>query len=136
MPQALDGGAAAKIFLRAAVASCGGVSNFTKVGRGDVPSRWQSNTPSNSQGTRNLVSGRGIDRGPSIGDINHTRTRGLSTAVATTTYDHPATAAYDQTVDIFPSLVIGANGRIEPVGSFAEVQAEVRKEGIEGITVF
>jgi len=36
-----------------------------------------------------------------------------------------ATSAYDQSVDVFPSLIIGANGAIEPQGSFAEAQAQV-----------
>ena len=36
-----------------------------------------------------------------------------------------ATAAYDQSVDVFPSLIIGANGSIDPQGSFAEAQAQV-----------
>ena len=36
-----------------------------------------------------------------------------------------ASAAYDQSVDTFPSLIIGANGNIEPQGSFAEAQAQV-----------
>lgn len=36
-----------------------------------------------------------------------------------------ATAAYDQSVDVFPSLIIGANGSIAPQGSFAEAQAQV-----------
>ena len=36
-----------------------------------------------------------------------------------------ATAAYDQLVDVFPSLIIGANGSIAPQGSFAEAQAQV-----------
>lgn len=43
----------------------------------------------------------------------------MSTATA-------ATAAYDQLVDVFPSLIIGANGSIAPQGSFAEAQAQVR----------
>jgi len=32
-------------------------------------------------------------------------------------------AAYDQTVDTFPSLIIGADQSIEPIGTFAEAQA-------------
>ena len=36
-----------------------------------------------------------------------------------------ATAAYDQLVDVFPSLIIGANGSIAPQGPFAEAQAQV-----------
>lgn len=35
-----------------------------------------------------------------------------------------ATAAYDQTVDVFPSIVIGPNKTIVPQGSFAEAQAQ------------
>lgn len=38
-----------------------------------------------------------------------------------------AAAAFDQTVESFPSIVIGANGSIVPQGTFAEAQAEVRK---------
>lgn len=38
----------------------------------------------------------------------------------------PATAAYDQTVNTFPSIVIGPNRSIVPMGTFAEAQAEVR----------
>ena len=37
-----------------------------------------------------------------------------------------ASAAYDQSVSSFPSIVIGPNGSIVPQGSFAEAQAEVR----------
>lgn len=37
-----------------------------------------------------------------------------------------ATAAYDQTVETFPSIVIGPNKSIVPQGSFAEAQAQVR----------
>jgi hypothetical protein len=37
-----------------------------------------------------------------------------------------ATAAYDQTVDVFPSIIIGPNRSIVPVGTFAEAQAQVR----------
>ena len=36
-----------------------------------------------------------------------------------------ATAAYNQSVDEFPSLVIGSNGNLTPKGSFAEAQAQV-----------
>ena len=36
-----------------------------------------------------------------------------------------ATATYDQSVDAFPSIVIGPDRSIEPQGSFAESQAEV-----------
>jgi hypothetical protein len=36
-----------------------------------------------------------------------------------------ATAAYDQTVETFPSIVIGPNKSIVPQGSFAEAQAQV-----------
>ena len=41
-----------------------------------------------------------------------------------------ATAAYDQSVDVFPSLIIGANGSIEPQGSFAEAQAQVSRREV------
>lgn len=34
-------------------------------------------------------------------------------------------AAYNQTVDAFPSIVIGSNGKISPQGPFAEAQAQV-----------
>jgi len=37
-----------------------------------------------------------------------------------------AAAAYDQSVDSFPSIVIGPNGTIIPQGTFAEAQAQVR----------
>ena len=44
-----------------------------------------------------------------------------------------ASATYDQTVESFPSIVIGPNGSIIPQGSFAEAQAEVRlKRGLVG----
>lgn len=36
-----------------------------------------------------------------------------------------ATAAYDQSVETFPSIVIGPNKTIVPQGSFAEAQAQV-----------
>lgn len=39
-----------------------------------------------------------------------------------------ASAAYDQSVSSFPSIVIGPNGSIVPQGSFAEAQAEVRNK--------
>ena len=39
-----------------------------------------------------------------------------------------ASAAYDQSVNSFPSIVIGPNGSIVPQGSFAEAQAEVRQK--------
>lgn len=35
-----------------------------------------------------------------------------------------STAAYAQSVDVFPSIIIGSKGSIEPVGSFAEAQAQ------------
>ena len=35
-------------------------------------------------------------------------------------------AAYNQTVDAFPSIIIGPNGLISPQGPFAEAQAQVR----------
>jgi hypothetical protein len=38
-------------------------------------------------------------------------------------------AAYDQSIETFPSIVIGPNGTIIPQGSFAEAQAEVRIHG-------
>ena len=37
-----------------------------------------------------------------------------------------ATAAYDQSVDSFPSIVIGPDRSIQALGTFAEAQAEVR----------
>jgi hypothetical protein len=37
-----------------------------------------------------------------------------------------ATAAYDTSVEAFPSIVIGPDRSIEPQGSFAEAQAQVR----------
>ena len=39
-----------------------------------------------------------------------------------------ATATYDQSIDSFPSIVIGPNGSITPQGTFAEAQAEVSLE--------
>lgn len=36
-----------------------------------------------------------------------------------------AAASYDQSVDIFPSIVIGPNKSILPQGPFAEAQAQV-----------
>lgn len=38
-----------------------------------------------------------------------------------------ATATYDQSVNSFPSIVIGPNRSITPQGTFAEAQAEVRE---------
>ncbi len=35
------------------------------------------------------------------------------------------TSTYNQRVDAFPSLIIGPNRTIEPLGSFAEAQAQV-----------
>lgn len=41
----------------------------------------------------------------------------------------PATATYDQSVrEPFPSIVLGPDKAVEPQGSFAEAQAEVRIE--------
>lgn len=40
-------------------------------------------------------------------------------------YKSTAAATYDQSIDSFPSIVIGPNGSIIPQGSFAEAQAEV-----------
>ena len=50
---------------------------------------------------------------------------GLQPSDSRQTMSTAATAAYDQSVDVFPSLIIGANGSIEPQGSFAEAQAQV-----------
>ena len=36
-----------------------------------------------------------------------------------------ATAAYDQSIDTFPSIIVGPNKSIVPLGSFAEAQAQV-----------
>lgn len=36
----------------------------------------------------------------------------------------PAMATYDQSIDAFPSIIIGSNGHLEPQGSFAENQAQ------------
>jgi hypothetical protein len=40
------------------------------------------------------------------------------------TFSAPA-AAYNQTVDIFPSIVIGSDGALSAQGPFAESQAQV-----------
>ena len=54
----------------------------------------------------------------------------LSTRTTRSTPNHrrlfssAPTAAYEQSVDQFPSLIIGANRSLEPVGSFAQAQAE------------
>lgn len=53
------------------------------------------------------------------------RDSGLQPSHSRRTMSIAATAAYDQSVDVFPSLIIGANGSIEPQGSFAEAQAQV-----------
>lgn len=37
-----------------------------------------------------------------------------------------ATSTYDQSIDTFPSIIIGPDRSIEPQGSFAEAQAQVR----------
>jgi hypothetical protein len=42
-----------------------------------------------------------------------------------------ATAAYDQTVETFPSIVIGPKKSIVPQGSFAEAQAQVGNNILE-----
>ena len=66
-------------------------------------------------GRSNLLSGsRTVRTLPSAS--GHINTRSLSSA---------ATATYDQSVESFPSIVIGANGSIVPQGSFAETQAQV-----------
>ena len=53
------------------------------------------------------------------------RGSGLQPSDSRRTMSTAATAAYDQSVDVFPSLIIGANGSIDPQGSFAEAQAQV-----------
>ena len=53
------------------------------------------------------------------------RDSGLQPSDSRRTMSTAATAAYDQSVDVFPSLIIGANGSIDPQGSFAEAQAQV-----------
>jgi hypothetical protein len=50
-----------------------------------------------------------------VGRYSHSYRRLQSTAVA----------SYDQSVDIFPSIVIGPNKSIVPQGPFAEAQAQV-----------
>lgn len=50
-----------------------------------------------------------------VGRYSHGNRRLQSTAVA----------SYDQSVDIFPSIVIGPNKSIVPQGPFAEAQAQV-----------
>jgi quinolinate synthase len=50
-------------------------------------------------------------------NINSSRFSTAAAAAAT------ATAPYDQSVDVFPSLIIGADRTLQPVGSFAESQA-------------
>jgi len=52
--------------------------------------------------------------------------RFLSTA-ATAPYDH-------STNDVFPSLIVGANGSIEPRGSFAEAQAQFLEPDMEAVS--
>jgi quinolinate synthase len=48
-----------------------------------------------------------------------------NTTINTSRFSTAATASapYDQSVDIFPSLIIGADRSLQPVGSFAESQA-------------
>jgi quinolinate synthase len=46
-----------------------------------------------------------------------------STTINSSRFSTAATAPYDQSVDIFPSLIIGADRSLKPVGSFAESQA-------------
>ena len=50
----------------------------------------------------------------------------LTTTSSTLRFQSTATAAYDQSIESFPSIVIGADRSIEPQGSFAESQAQVR----------
>ena len=54
----------------------------------------------------------------SLSQNRSTNARFLSSAAAS--------AAYAQSVDTFPSIVIGSKGSISPQGSFAEAQAQVR----------
>ena len=64
-----------------------------------------------------------------------------ATAAASSTAIPPVTAAHDQSVhQPFPSIVIGPERSIEPQGSFAEAQAQVRikatiaKNGLQFVT--
>ena len=41
-------------------------------------------------------------------------------------YASSPAAAYNQSIDTFPSIIIGADGLISPRGPFAEAQAQVR----------
>jgi hypothetical protein len=48
-----------------------------------------------------------------------------ATAITSRSKSSAATSTYDQSVDVFPSIVIGPDRSIEPQGSFAEAQAQV-----------
>ena len=64
------------------------------------------------------------NHGPWIVTTSSRRTQSTSSAATAT-----ATATYDQSVDAFPSILIGPDRSIEPQGSFAEAQAQVRGTG-------
>jgi hypothetical protein len=63
----------------------------------------------------------------SLSTLSHQLCSSSPTPTATTTlrFKSTATATYDQSVDSFPSIVIGPDRSIEPQGSFAEAQAQV-----------
>jgi hypothetical protein len=46
-----------------------------------------------------------------------------------------ATAAYSQSVDWFPSIIVGPNRSIIPLGPFAEAQAQVRSSLLETLRI-
>ena len=71
-----------------------------------------------------------------LGISQAARDSGLQPSDLRRTMSTAATAAYDQSVDVFPSLIIGANGSIEPLGSFAEAQAQVSWQEIAFFFLF
>ena len=83
--------------------------------------RWNANIMSAQRGLGSLSGGGGTGGVSSFARDNSFQHTSPDRTMSTST----ATAAYDQLVDVFPSLIIGANGSIAPQGSFAEAQAQV-----------
>ena len=77
-------------------------------------------------GSRRLTSIQ--NRGMNIlASISSRDTPPASTPTATSRLFSAPAAAYNQTVDVFPSIVIGSDGSFSAQGPFAESQAQVRE---------
>ena len=66
-----------------------------------------------------------------IGSINFS-----AQSVLSVRYFSAPAAAYNQTVDVFPSIVIGSDGALSAQGPFAESQAQVSKKRHSDFCIF